>query len=133
MALSAVARAFKAAGTRLVLGSAGCVGKVASWVKTASGTVEEHNLHLCKLRDIGIGIAEKEHAGFADVFWPRLYWFTNLLWWSLVQRWRKQGREAAALEEFAAAPAASKTSRASRNPLTASSSRAVPLSRSPRV
>ncbi len=22
-------------------------------------------------------------AQFADVFWPRLYWFTNLLWWSL--------------------------------------------------
>jgi lysophospholipase L1-like esterase len=65
-----VVRAFKAAGVRVVLGSPGCVGKVASWVKTAAGTVEEHNLHLCKLRDIDIEIAAREDVRFADVFWP---------------------------------------------------------------
>lgn len=67
---SAVARTFREAGARVVLGSPGCVGKVASWVKSASGTLEEHNLSLCELRNIGIEIAEREGARFADVFWP---------------------------------------------------------------
>ena len=67
---TAVVDTFKAAGVRVVLGSPGCVGKVASWVKTASGTLEEHNLHLCKLRDIDIDIAAHEDVRFADVFWP---------------------------------------------------------------
>lgn len=66
----AVAASFKAAGARVVFGSAGCVGKMPSWVKTASGTVEDLNLNLCKLRNIDIGIAEKEGLRFADVFWP---------------------------------------------------------------
>jgi hypothetical protein len=65
-----VVRAFKAANTRVVLGSPGCVGKVASWVKSASGTLEEHNLHLCALRNIDIEIAAQEGVRFADVFWP---------------------------------------------------------------
>jgi hypothetical protein len=30
------------------------------------------NLNLCRLRDIDIDIAAKEHVGFADVFWPML-------------------------------------------------------------
>jgi hypothetical protein len=67
---TAVARTFKAAGARVALGSSGCVGKVASWVKTASGTLEEHNWHLCELRNIDIDIASKEDVRFADVFWP---------------------------------------------------------------
>jgi lysophospholipase L1-like esterase len=67
---TAVAQSFKNAGTRVILGSPGCVGKVASWVKTASGTLEEHNLSLCKLRNIDIEIAAKEHVRFADIFWP---------------------------------------------------------------
>lgn len=67
---TAIVRAFKEAGVRVVLGSPGCIGKVASWVKSASGTVEEHNLHLCKLRNIDIEIAAEEKVRFADVFWP---------------------------------------------------------------
>jgi hypothetical protein len=67
---TAVVRAFKAAGSRVVLGSPGCVGKVASWVKSASGTLEDHNLHLCALRNIDIEIAAAERVRFADVFWP---------------------------------------------------------------
>ncbi len=65
-----IVRMFKTAGARVVLGSPGCVGKVASWVKTASGTLEEHNLHLCALRNIDIEIARQEDVRFADVFWP---------------------------------------------------------------
>ena len=67
---TSVVKRFKAAGARVVVGSPGCVGKVASWVKSASGTLEEHNLHLCALRNIDIEIATKEEVRFADVFWP---------------------------------------------------------------
>ena len=67
---TAVVRAFKGSGTRVILGSPGCVGKVASWVKSAAGTLEEHNLHLCALRNIDVEIAAREKTRFADVFWP---------------------------------------------------------------
>ncbi len=42
------------------------------WVKNASGTVDDLNLNLCNLRNIGIEIAEREKVGFADVFRPML-------------------------------------------------------------
>ena len=67
---TSVVEAFKAAGTRVVLGSPGCVGKMPSWVKTASGTVEDLNLSLCRFRNIDIEIARVEGVRFADVFWP---------------------------------------------------------------
>jgi len=67
---TAVVKSFKEAGARVVLGSPGCVGKVASWVKSASGTLEEHNHSLCQLRNIDIEIAQSEDIRFADVFWP---------------------------------------------------------------
>ncbi len=69
---SAIDEAFKAHGVRVIEGSAGCVGKIPPWVKTASGTVEDLNLNLCRLRNIGIEVAQKEKVGFADVFWPML-------------------------------------------------------------
>ncbi len=69
---TAVVRKLTAAGARVVVGSAGCVGKVASWVKSASGTLEEHNLNLCALRNIALEISLTEHARFADNFWPML-------------------------------------------------------------
>jgi len=67
---TAIVRSFKQAGARVVLGSPGCVGKMPHWVKTASGTVEDLNLSLCKLRNMDIEIAAKERVAFADVFWP---------------------------------------------------------------
>jgi len=69
---TAIIEAFKANGVRVIQGSPGCVGKMPAWVKSASGTVEDLNLNLCELRNIGIDIAEKEDVGFADVFWPML-------------------------------------------------------------
>jgi lysophospholipase L1-like esterase len=69
---TAIIEAFKANGVRVIQGSPGCVGKMPAWVKTASGTVEDLNLNLCELRNIGIELAEMEHVGFADVFWPML-------------------------------------------------------------
>lgn len=65
-----IVRAFKAAGTRVVLGSPGCVGKMPSWVKSATGTVEDLNLSLCRFRNIDIEIAGAEDVRFADIFWP---------------------------------------------------------------
>ena len=68
----AIVEAFKAHNVRVVHGSPGAVGKMPSWVKTASGTVNDLNLNLCQLRDMGIAISQREHVGFADVFWPML-------------------------------------------------------------
>ena len=65
-----IVRAFKMAGTRVVIGSPGCVGKMPSWVKSATGTVEDLNLSLCKFRNIDIEIANGEGVRFADIFWP---------------------------------------------------------------
>lgn len=69
---TAIVQAFKEAGARVVMGSPGCVGKMPGWVKTATGTVEDLNLNLCELRNIGIEIADQEKVAFADVFWPML-------------------------------------------------------------
>ncbi len=62
-----IVRSFKAAGARMVLGSPGCVGNKVGWAKSGS---EAMNLNLCELRNIDIGIAQKEGVAFADVFWP---------------------------------------------------------------
>ncbi len=67
---SALARSLKNAGARVVVGSAGCVGKVASWVKSANGTLEQHNEHLAALRNVALEVAQAEGARFADVFGP---------------------------------------------------------------
>ncbi len=66
----AIVRWFQAAGARVVVGSPGCVGKMPSWVKSASGTVEDLNLSLATLRNLDIGIARERKAGFADLFSP---------------------------------------------------------------
>lgn len=69
---TAIVRAFKAAGARVVLGSPGCIGKFPTWVPEATGTLEDHNLNLCALRNIDVEIARQEGVRFADVFWPML-------------------------------------------------------------
>lgn len=69
---TAVVEAFKAYGVRVIQGSPGCVGKIPFWVKNATGTVDDLNQNLCRLRNIGIEIAQQEKVGFADVFWPML-------------------------------------------------------------
>ncbi|WP_436715745.1 SGNH/GDSL hydrolase family protein [Roseiconus lacunae] len=67
---TAIVRKFKNAGAKVVVGSPGCSGKLATWVRSRSGTLEEHNQHLCALRDIAIEVAQREGVAFADVFWP---------------------------------------------------------------
>lgn len=68
----AIVEAFKTNGARVIQGSPGCIGKVPTWTRTTNATVEDLNMNLCTLRNIGIQIAEKEQVGFADVFWPML-------------------------------------------------------------
>jgi len=63
---------FKSAGSRVVLGSPGCVGKMPSWVSSAAGTIDDLNASLCTLRNIDIDVSREEHVAFADVFWPML-------------------------------------------------------------
>jgi len=66
---TAIVNAFQAHGTRVVLGSAGCVGLRKDW---DAASVESKNLNLCQLRNIDVEIASKTGAAFADVFWPML-------------------------------------------------------------
>ena len=66
----AIAERLQQSGARVILGSPGCAGKIAKWTKTKSGTLDEHNQHLCALRDLTIEIAAEKRVGFADVFWP---------------------------------------------------------------
>jgi lysophospholipase L1-like esterase len=69
---TAVVKTFTDAGVRVVLGSAGSIGKgkIPPWVKNKAITTEDMNLTLCAFRDIDIGIAAAQGARFADVFWP---------------------------------------------------------------
>ncbi len=68
--LTAIVSKLKSAGARVVVGSPGCSGKLATWVNSRVGTLAEHNQHLCALRDIAMGVARHEQVAFADVFWP---------------------------------------------------------------
>jgi len=65
-----VVLAFKSVGTRVVLGSPGCMGmKPAAWHRVPV-TASQDNFGLSMLRNIDIEIAAGERTGFADVFWP---------------------------------------------------------------
>ena len=63
--------AFKAHGVRVVEGSAGCIGKPPAWRQNPV-TLEQLNVNLANLRNIGLEVAKDERVGFADVFWPML-------------------------------------------------------------
>jgi hypothetical protein len=67
---TAILRAFRAHGARVIQGSPGCVGKRPTWTGSTNTSVEDLNLSLCALRNIGLAVAIDEQAGFADVFWP---------------------------------------------------------------
>jgi lysophospholipase L1-like esterase len=67
-----VVQTFKAAGTRVVLGSSGTIHSVPPWVKSAKGTWQDLNLALLNFRNIDIEVAEVEQVAFADVYWPML-------------------------------------------------------------
>jgi lysophospholipase L1-like esterase len=67
-----IVRTFKNWGVRVILGSAGCVGKVASWTKNRSATIDELNANLSTLRNIDVALANSQQVGFADVFWDMM-------------------------------------------------------------
>jgi hypothetical protein len=66
----AIIQSFKQHHVRVIQGSAGPVGKMPHWVKSATGTVTDLNLNLLNLRNIDIGLAQTEDVRFADVFLP---------------------------------------------------------------
>ena len=68
----AILRSFKANGARVIQGSPGTVGKMPSWVKSAKGNINDLNLGLLELRNIGVQLAGEEQVGFADVYLPML-------------------------------------------------------------
>lgn len=70
--LTALVQQFKAVNARVVVGSPGIAERLATWVRSRAGTLDEHNLNLCTLRDLALDVAVAEEARFADVFWPML-------------------------------------------------------------
>lgn len=71
-ASTAIVRAFKARGVRVIQGAPGIVGKVPGWTRHTNDTRLDLNRNLGRLRNLGIEIAKAERVGFADVFWAML-------------------------------------------------------------
>ncbi len=69
---TAIVEAFKAHGTRVILGSAGSVGRIPRWAPKLDDTLLDLNLSLCRFRNLDIEIAKQEDVAFADVYWPML-------------------------------------------------------------
>ncbi len=69
---TAIVQSMKAHGVRVVTGSAGTVNKMPHWVKAATGTVQDLNLSLLRLRTIALEVARAERQPFADVYLPML-------------------------------------------------------------
>ncbi|MGA2556427.1 MAG: SGNH/GDSL hydrolase family protein [Verrucomicrobiota bacterium] len=71
---TAIVRAFKGAGARVVVGTPGSLGTLhgARGGNPGGGTLDERNLNLCTMRDLDIRLAESEGVRVADVFWPML-------------------------------------------------------------
>jgi lysophospholipase L1-like esterase len=67
-----ILRTFKNWGVRVILGSAGCVGKIPSWRKAGDYTVDQLNENLGTLRNIDVELATSRQVGFADVFWDMM-------------------------------------------------------------
>ncbi len=69
---TAIVESFKKNGVRVVLGSAGSVGRIPPWGNPQNGSLQDLNLSLCQFRNLDVRIAKKEGVAFADVFWPML-------------------------------------------------------------
>lgn len=72
--MTSIIQKFQAAGTRVIVGTSGSVGKLPAWASFRAKFTdrEDLNLNLCQLRSIDIDLANRFHTGFADVFWPML-------------------------------------------------------------
>ncbi len=69
---TAIVKLFKENGTRVILGSPGCVGKKPWWQSNPDITTKDLNLSLLKFRNIDIEIAAEQNVAFADVYLPML-------------------------------------------------------------
>lgn len=70
--LNTIIDEFKAAGTRVVIGSSGIIDSVPDWVKTGEVTQQELNLTLAKFRNIALEVAAAKGVAFADIYRPML-------------------------------------------------------------
>ena len=68
--MSEIVKRFTDNGTKVVLGSPGCVGKKPWWQGDPKITTEALNKNLLKLRNMDVEIANKYGAAFADVYMP---------------------------------------------------------------
>ena len=66
----AIVKQFKNNGTRVILGSPGCVGKKPWWQGAPKITTKALNLNLLNLRNMDIEIAAEQNITFADVYLP---------------------------------------------------------------
>lgn len=57
------------AGSKVIVGAPGCIGKVPSWTNSEAYTLTQLNQNLATLRNIDVMMAEKMHLPFADVYW----------------------------------------------------------------
>jgi lysophospholipase L1-like esterase len=69
---TAIVRAFKQIGCRVIVGSSGIIDSVPKWVKSAKGTQQDLNLSLARFRNVAVGTAKSENVAFADVYQPML-------------------------------------------------------------
>ncbi|MBB5349829.1 lysophospholipase L1-like esterase [Haloferula luteola] len=69
---TAVVRAFKDAGTKVVVGSPGIIDGVPGWQQNPAATPLNLSQSLAEFRNLDIALAAKEKTGFADVFEPML-------------------------------------------------------------
>jgi len=70
--VTAIVKLFKEKGSRVIVGSPGCIGKRPSWQGDATVINNDLNLSLLKFRNIDIQIAAEQNAAFADVYLPML-------------------------------------------------------------
>jgi lysophospholipase L1-like esterase len=70
-ACNEIVKELKAAGTRVVLASPGCLGRLPSWefVSDLNGTLDGINTSLMYIRDEAAAIAAIEQVPFVDHFW----------------------------------------------------------------
>lgn len=69
---TAIIDLFKKNGTRVILGSPGCVGKKPWWQEDPAITTNDLNLSLLKFRNIDVEIASEQDTAFADIYVPML-------------------------------------------------------------
>lgn len=69
---SSVVERLQESGSKVILGSPGCVGKVPGWTNSDAYTLTQLNQNLATLRNIDVMLAKEMETPMADVFWNML-------------------------------------------------------------